>query len=83
MLDDLLQNGVIQLLELKRPKEVKRTVDPLHCQYHRVVSHPLEKCIVLKECIVRLIKDGTIILDLDDAVETNHISYPIKGLSLI
>ena len=30
-----------------------------------------------------LIKDGTIILDLDDVVETNHISSQTKGLSLI
>jgi len=28
MLDDLLEKGVIQLLEPKRPKEVERTADP-------------------------------------------------------
>jgi len=28
MLDELLEKGVIQLLELKRPEEVERTADP-------------------------------------------------------
>jgi len=32
---------------------------------------------------MRLVKDGTIILDLEDVVETNHISCQTKGLSLI
>jgi len=48
-----------------------------------MVSHPLEKCVTLKEHIMRLIKDGTKILDLDNIVETNHISYQTKRLSLI
>ena len=36
MLDDLLEKGVIQLLEPKRPEEVGRTTDPKHCRYHRM-----------------------------------------------
>jgi len=49
-----------------------------------MVSHPLEKCITLKQHIIRLIKDGrTMILDLDVVVEINHISCQTKGLSLI
>ena len=83
MFDDLLENGVIQLPEPKRPEDVGRTVDSNYCRYHRMVSHPLEKCVTLKECIMRLIDDGTIILDLDDVVETNHISCQTKGVFLI
>jgi len=83
MLDDLLKNGVIEIPEPKIPKEVGSTADLLYCKYHRMVSHPLEKSITLKERTIRLIKDETIILDLDDVVETNHISYQTKGLSLI
>jgi len=79
MLNDFLQKGVIQLLESKRPEDVVMTVDPKYCRYPRMVSHPLEKCITLKEHIMRLIEDGTIILDLDDVVETNRISYQTKG----
>jgi len=48
-----------------------------------MVSHLLEKCVTLKERIIRLTEDGTIILDLDDVVETNHISCQTRGLSLI
>ena len=73
MLDDLLEEGVIQLLDPKRLEEVGRIGDPKYCQYHRMVSHPLEKCVMLKEHIMRLTKDGSIILDVDDVVESNHI----------
>jgi len=48
-----------------------------------MASRPLDKCITLKEHIMWFIEDGTIILDLDDVVETNHTSYPTKGLPLI
>jgi len=74
MSDDLLEKEVIQLLDSKRPEEVGRTADPKYFCYHRMVSHPLEKCVMLKEHMMRLIEDGTIILDFNDMVETNHIS---------
>ena len=48
-----------------------------------MVGHPLEKCIMLEECIVWLIEDGTIVLELHDKVETNHISCETKEFSLI
>jgi len=51
MLDDLLEKGVIELPEPKRPEEVGRTADPKYCRYHRIVNHPLKKCVTLKECI--------------------------------
>jgi len=73
MLDDLLENGIIELLAPKRPEEAGRTTDPKYCHYHRVISHPLEKCITLKERVMQLARDGRIILDLDDPVGTNHI----------
>ena len=74
MLDDLLEKGVIQLLELKRPEDVGRTADLNYCCYHRMVSHPLKKCVTLKERIMWLIEDKTIILNLDEVVKKNHIS---------
>ena len=40
MLHTLLEKGLIELPELKRPKEVRRTNDP----YHRIISHPIENC---------------------------------------
>ena len=74
MLDDLLEKGVIQLLEPKRPEEVGRTIGPKYYHYQRMVSHPVKKCIIVKEHIMQLAKEGRIILDLDDVVEINHVS---------
>jgi len=74
MLDDLLEKGVIQLPEPKRPKEVGRTTDSKYCYYHRIVSHPLEKCVMIEEGIMQLAKKGRIMLDLDCVVETNYVS---------
>ena len=45
-----------------------------------MVSHPLEKCITFKEHIKQLAKEGRIVLDLDDVVETNHISSQTREL---
>jgi len=80
MLDDLLEKGVIELPE-PTPDDVGRTANPKYCRYHRMVSHPLEKCITLKECIMRVIEDGPIILDLDDVVET--MTFPAKQVDCL
>jgi len=45
MLLTLLKKGLIELPESKRPEEVGRTNDPKYCKYHRIISHPIEKCI--------------------------------------
>jgi len=72
MLDDLLEKGITKLPPSKRPEESETTNDPKYCGYHWVISHPLKKYITLKERIMQLVKDGTIILDLEEAAETNH-----------
>ena len=74
ILDDLLEMGAIQLPKPKSPEEVGRTTRPKYCCYHRMVSHPLEKCIMIMERIMQLAKVGKIILDLDDVVEANRSS---------
>jgi len=74
MLNDLLKNGVIELPEPKRPEEAGRVIDPKYYRYHRAISHPLEEGITLKDRIMQLARDGKIMLDLDDTIETNHIS---------
>ena len=78
MLNDLLENGIIELLAPKRLEEAGRTTDPKCCYYHQVISHPLEKCITLKECIMQLARDGRIILDLDDSARANHLSAQVE-----
>ncbi|KAA0048245.1 uncharacterized protein E5676_scaffold265G001560 [Cucumis melo var. makuwa] len=40
--------------------------DPNYCKYHRVIDHPVEKCFVLKELILRLAREKKIELDLEE-----------------
>ena len=77
MLEDLLEKNVIKLLECKRLEEMRRTNDPKYCIYHRVVSHPVEKCFVLKNLILSLAKEGKILLDLDETTEANHATFAV------
>ena len=77
MLEDLLENNVIKLPECKRPKEMGCTNDPKYYIYHRVVSHPVEKCFVLKDLILRLAKEGKILLDLDEIAEANYAMFAV------
>jgi hypothetical protein len=75
MLEDLLEKEIIKLSECKRPEEMGRTNDPKYCKYHRVVSHTVEKCFILKDLILRLAREGKIVLDLDKAVGSNHATF--------
>jgi len=64
--------------EPKSPEEVGRTIHPKYCHYHKVINHPLEKSITLKERIIQLAKNGRIILDLDKMVDVNHTSISFE-----
>jgi hypothetical protein len=61
MLDDLLEANIIELSEVKRPDESNQVDNPNYCKYHRLISHPVEKCFVLKDKIMRLHKNGDIV----------------------
>jgi len=74
MLDDLLKNKITELPEAKWVEEAEMTNDLKYYHYHRVISHPLEEYINLKERIMQLDKDGRFILDLHDTAEANCIS---------
>jgi hypothetical protein len=71
MLDYLLTLKVIELLEMKHPEEPNQTNDPKYCKYHRLVSHPMERCFVLKDKIMELARQGKITFDDDDVVTSN------------
>ncbi|KAA0066955.1 ty3-gypsy retrotransposon protein [Cucumis melo var. makuwa] len=79
MLDQLLEKQLIQLPECKGPAEMARVNDPNYCKYHRVISHPVEKCFVLKELILKLALDKKIELELDDVAQTNHVAVIIQS----
>ncbi|KAM1119246.1 hypothetical protein ACFX2B_042857 [Malus domestica] len=70
MLDDLLEKKVIKLPECKSPEEMNRVNDPKYCKYHRIMSHHVGKCFILKELIMKLGQQGKIKLDLEDMVAT-------------
>jgi len=71
MLDKLLKRGLIELPESSRPEEIRRTNDPKYCKYHRIISHPTEKCKTFRRQVLQLVKEGNIILDEDNTEESN------------
>ncbi|XP_038904526.1 uncharacterized protein LOC120090905 [Benincasa hispida] len=77
MLEQLLENHLIQLLECRRPEQAGMVDDPNYCKYHKVISHPVEKCFVLKELILKLARERKIKLDLDEVVQTNHTAVTV------
>ncbi|KAA0061141.1 ty3-gypsy retrotransposon protein [Cucumis melo var. makuwa] len=74
MLEELIEKQLIQLPECKRPEHAGKVDDPNYCKYHRVISHPVEKCFVLKELILKLARENKIDLDIDELAQTNHVA---------
>ena len=83
MLEDLLQKKVIELPDCKHPEKMGYVNDPNYCHYHRIVSHPMEKCFILKDLIMKLAKQGRILLDLNEVVESNHATITFGTFDLI
>ncbi|KAA0038860.1 retrotransposon gag protein [Cucumis melo var. makuwa] len=73
MLEQLIEKKFIQLPECKRPKQAEKVDDPNYCKYHRVISHPVEKCFVLKELVLMLARKNKIKFDIDEVAQTNHV----------
>ena len=48
--------------------------DHKYCMYHQVISHPVEKCSMLKELIIKLARENRIKLNIDEVAETNHVA---------
>ncbi|KAL9384216.1 hypothetical protein Peur_024539 [Populus x canadensis] len=76
MLDDLLEANIIELPEVKRPEEVNQVDNLNYCKYHRLISHPIEKCFVLKDKIMRLHENGDIIFD--DEIAASNITTTVN-----
>ena len=75
MLEQLLKLKLIELLECKRPEEIGKVDNPNYCKYHRIISHPIQKCFVLKELIMKLAKERKIDLDFNDAAQSNLATF--------
>ncbi|KAM1125415.1 hypothetical protein ACFX2B_040217 [Malus domestica] len=80
MLEDLLEKKVIELPECKRSKEMNRVNDSKYCKYHRVVSHPVTKCFVLKELIMKLAQERKNKLDFEEPAMANTTSVVLEPL---
>jgi len=69
MLDKLLEKGLVELPERRRPEEIGKTNDPKYCKYHRIISHPIEKCKVFRGQVMQLTNEGKITLDEENTEE--------------
>ena len=79
MLEQLLEKQLIQLPECKRLEQTGKVDDPKYCKYHRVISHPVGKCFVLKKLILKLAREKKIELNIDELAETNHVAVKITS----
>ncbi|CAL9017106.1 unnamed protein product [Prunus brigantina] len=61
--DQLLASNGITLPESKRPAEANKTNDPRYCRYHRLISHTLKDCYILKDKIQELLNNGGLVID--------------------
>ena len=71
MLAKLLEERLIELPESKHLQEIGKTNDPKYCRYHRIISHPIEKCRTFKERVMQLANDGKIILGGEDTEQSD------------
>lgn len=79
MLKQLLEKQLIQLPECKRPKQAEKIIDSKYCKYHRVINHPVGKCFMLKELILKLAREKNIELDIEESAETNHVAVDMTS----
>ena len=79
MLDQLLELNIIELQEMKRPKEAGKVNDPNYCMYYHLVSHPTQRCFVLKERILELASQGKIILEEEKEIATTNQTAIVFG----
>ncbi|KAL2227965.1 UNVERIFIED_CONTAM: hypothetical protein Sindi_1776200 [Sesamum indicum] len=71
--DDLLEANLIDLLEMKQPEEAERRDDPKYYKYHHLVGHAIQDCLVFKDMVMQLARQGKISLE-EDSARTNLVS---------
>ena len=45
-----------------------------YCKYHLIIGHPIQKCFVFKEQIMKFAKENKIDLDFNEVVRSNHVT---------
>ena len=74
ILEQLLQLKLIELPECKRPEDIGKVDDLNYYKYHRIIGHPIQKCFIFKEQIMKLAIENKIDLDFDEVVWSNHVT---------
>ena len=53
---------------------MRKVDDPNYCKYHHIIGHPIQKCFVFKEQIMKLTKENKIDLNFDEVDMSNHVT---------
>ncbi|XP_070039747.1 uncharacterized protein [Nicotiana tomentosiformis] len=78
--EEFLELNLIELTEMKRPNEAGKMDDPNYYKYHRLGSHPLEKCFFFKDKVMDLACEKKIVLEYEKA-SANHVSITFGSFS--
>ena len=83
ILKQLLQLKLIELPEYRQPEDIGKVDDPNYSKYHRIIGHPVQKCFVFKEQIMKLAKENKIDLDFNEVVGSNHMTVAYDVLPIL
>ena len=72
--EQLLQMKLIELPECWQLEDIGKVDDPNYCKYHCIIGHPIQKCFVFKEQIIKLAKENKIDLNFNEVVGSNHVT---------
>ena len=72
--EQLLQMKLIELPECWQLEDIEKVDDRNYCKYHCIIGHPIQKCFVFKEQIMKLAKENKIDLNFNEVVGSNHVT---------
>ena len=65
---------LIELPECRQPEDIGKVDDPNYCKYHHIIGHPIQKCFIFKEQVMKLAKENKIDLDFGEVVGSNRVT---------
>ena len=74
---------LIELPECRRPEDMGKVDDHNYCKYHRIIGHPIQKCFVFKEQIIKLAKENKIDLNFNEVFGSNHVTIACDILPIL
>ncbi|KAA0053530.1 ty3-gypsy retrotransposon protein [Cucumis melo var. makuwa] len=64
----------LSVVEMCTQEQAGKVDDPNYCKYHSIISHPVEKRLVLKELSLKLARKNKIELNIDKVAQMNHVA---------